>query len=83
MACGRPVIALGRGGAVETVVSGTTGLLVAEPTPAAFADAMNALPHCDFAPAPLAAHAARFSTPRFETAFARTVTEVLAERQPC
>ena len=39
-ACGRPVVALGRGGALETVVPGETGLLVDEPTPAAFADAI-------------------------------------------
>ena len=37
-ACGTPVIALGRGGALETVVDGVTGVLVSEPTPEAFAD---------------------------------------------
>jgi glycosyltransferase involved in cell wall biosynthesis len=36
-ACGRPVVALGRGGALETVIDGVTGVLVAEPTPEAFA----------------------------------------------
>ncbi len=36
-ACGTPVIALGRGGALETVIDGLTGVLVAEATPAALA----------------------------------------------
>ena len=35
MACGTPVVALGRGGALETVVDGVTGVLFGEPTPAA------------------------------------------------
>ena len=38
-ACGRPVVALGRGGALETVVHGETGLLVDDPAAEAFADA--------------------------------------------
>ena len=38
-ACGRPVVALGRGGALETVRDGVTGVLVAEPTAEAFAEA--------------------------------------------
>jgi len=37
-ACGRPVVALGRGGALETVVDGETGVLVADSSPEALAD---------------------------------------------
>src|SRR4029077_3856519 len=37
-ACGRPFVALGRGGALETVVPGETGVLVEESTAEAFAD---------------------------------------------
>lgn len=40
MAAGKPVIALGRGGAAETVVDGETGLHVGEPTVEAFAAAI-------------------------------------------
>ena len=36
-ACGRPVVALARGGALETVVDGVTGVLVASESPEAFA----------------------------------------------
>src|SRR5690606_28789567 len=39
-ACGTPVIALGLGGALETVADGVTGLHVAEPAPEAFAAAL-------------------------------------------
>src|SRR4029450_10153555 len=37
-ACGSPVVALGRGGALETVVADETGVLVDDPSAAAFAD---------------------------------------------
>ena len=37
-ACGRPVVALARGGALETVVDGVTGVLVSEASAEAFAD---------------------------------------------
>src|SRR5205823_5723854 len=39
-ACGRPVVAYGRGGALESVVPEETGLLVQDATPSAFADAI-------------------------------------------
>src|SRR5207249_9935865 len=40
-ACGRPVVALARGGALESIVAGQSGVLVDEPTPAAFADGIR------------------------------------------
>jgi glycosyltransferase involved in cell wall biosynthesis len=64
-ACGRPVIALGRGGALETVVDGVTGILVDEPDVDAFADAMNATATRTFDPTAIRAHAERFSRKRF------------------
>jgi glycosyltransferase involved in cell wall biosynthesis len=42
MAHGKPVLAVNRGGPVESVVDGETGYLL-EPTPAAFARAMTSL----------------------------------------
>ena len=39
-ACGRPVVALGRGGALETVIDGETGILV-EPGEEALADGLR------------------------------------------
>ena len=83
MACGRPVIALGRGGAVETVRPGVTGLLVDTPTPAAFADAMRAIDVTPFDARALAQHAAGFGVARFEREFAAIVTDTLTTAAAC
>lgn len=40
MACGRPVVALGRGGATETVLDGETGIFFGAPEPQCMADAI-------------------------------------------
>src|SRR5207237_167368 len=64
-ACGRPVVALGRGGALETVVPGETGLLVDDPTPAAFADAISRAIDRPFDRKAIRRHAERFSRARF------------------
>jgi glycosyltransferase involved in cell wall biosynthesis len=40
-ACGRPVVALARGGALETVIDGVTGLLVQDESVEALADAVR------------------------------------------
>jgi glycosyltransferase involved in cell wall biosynthesis len=64
-ACGRPVVALGRGGACETVVAGETGLLVDEPSSDAFADAIDRAVHQRFDAARIRQHAERFSRGRF------------------
>ena len=40
-ACGCPVVALGRGGALESVVDGVTGVLVRESSISAFAEALR------------------------------------------
>jgi glycosyltransferase involved in cell wall biosynthesis len=64
-ACGRPVVALGRGGARETVVAGETGLLVEESSVEAFADAIDRAAHHQFDPVAIRRHAERFSRSRF------------------
>ncbi len=40
-ACGRPVVALGRGGALDTVIDGETGILVADSSVEALADGLR------------------------------------------
>ena len=64
-ACGRPVVALGKGGALETIVPGETGALVDEPTPDAFRTAIEQVLGRRFDPAVIRRHAERFSRTRF------------------
>ncbi len=72
MACGRPVIALGRGGATETVVPGVTGVLVDAPGADAFADGdAGGRARRHSTPRAIRAHAETFGTARFEAAFRR------------
>ncbi|MBK5299039.1 MAG: glycosyltransferase [Vicinamibacteria bacterium] len=64
-ACGRPVVALARGGARETVRDGVTGVLVPEPTAEAFADAFSSLPGRWFDVDVIRRHAEGFSRAQF------------------
>ena len=72
-ACGRPVVAYGAGGALETVVDGVTGVLSASQEPAAFAAAIVRAESMTFDPVVLRAHAVRFSRPRFIAALQEIV----------
>ena len=83
MACGRPVIALGRGGATETVKPGVTGVLVKDAGVEAFADAMERFDPSAFDPAAIRAHAEQFGADRFDTAFCAAVTNVLSSGAGC
>jgi len=77
-ACGRPVVALARGGATETVVPGETGLLVEEPTADAFADAIGTAVGRRFDAAALRRHAEQFGRARFGDQIAALVAEAAA-----
>jgi glycosyltransferase involved in cell wall biosynthesis len=74
-ACGRPVVALGRGGALETVVQGETGLLVDETGSEAFADAIAQAIDRSFDAGAIRVHAQRFSRARFGDEMAALITE--------
>jgi len=65
MASGRPVIARGAGGALETVIDGETGGRFFDDTPEALLDAVRRAEATRFDPVRLRAHAQHFSTPRF------------------
>jgi glycosyltransferase involved in cell wall biosynthesis len=78
MACGRPVIAYGRGGAAETVVDGITGVLVSEQSPAAFARAIARFETLEISPVACRQHAESFSEERFTRALQAIVWSVYA-----
>jgi glycosyltransferase involved in cell wall biosynthesis len=73
-ACGRPVVALARGGALESVVDGVTGLLVQEPTVEAFAAAMREISSRAFDSAAIRRHAESFGKRRFQQQFQAVIT---------
>lgn len=86
-ACGRPVVAYGRGGALESVVSldnanhrtSSTGVFCYEQTAASFAAAIRRfeLNQDRFQPAVICAHAARFGVQAFRRGFQSLVNEAL------
>lgn len=82
MASGRPVIAYGRGGALDTVVPGQTGLLFKEQTEQALADAIELFETMEhrFCPELMQLHAARFSNANFKAGMKRVIDQALAER---
>jgi glycosyltransferase involved in cell wall biosynthesis len=73
-ACGRPVVALARGGAVESVVDGLTGVLVQDASAAAFAAALREVSARPFDSAAIRRHAEAFGKARFQQQF-QTVIE--------
>jgi glycosyltransferase involved in cell wall biosynthesis len=77
-ACGRPVVALGRGGVLDSVQDGVNGLLVADDSEAAWTDALDRLRHIAFDPIAIRASAERFSRPRFQRQFLDEIESLLA-----
>ena len=65
MAAGKPVVALRRGGAVETVIDGGTGLLYDEPTVESFLDAVSRLSAARWDAGAIQGRARNFDTARF------------------
>jgi glycosyltransferase involved in cell wall biosynthesis len=77
-ACGRPVLALRRGGACETIVPDETGVLIDVPVPEAFADGIAAIQQRSFDGHVIRAHAERFSRPRFAEQIDAAIQETLS-----
>jgi glycosyltransferase involved in cell wall biosynthesis len=77
-ACGRPVVALGRGGACETVIDGETGLLVADSGAEPFADAVAEAVSRRFDAGAIRMHAERFSRERFGDEMSALIMEPAA-----
>lgn len=79
MASGRPVIAYGKGGALETIIDGETGVFFHEQTAVACHDAIVHFEKTegDFVPDRLRRHARTFDTGVFEMNFRREVEAAL------
>ena len=75
-ACGTPVVALGRGGATETVIDGRTGALTGEGVEA-FAEGLRRVLDAPPLPGACRVQAERFSTERFVQELTDTVTDVM------
>ena len=76
-ACGTPAVALDAGGARETVVDGQTGILAADPSVEAFADALSRALATPFDREALRANALRFSRARFLSEFRAAVEDAV------
>lgn len=76
-ACGCPAVALARGGALETVIDGITGVLVPESSVPAFADGLRRVRELRVDVAALRAHAERFSKDAFAEGMTTVVNEAL------
>ena len=76
-ACGRPVVALGRGGARETVIDGETGLLV-EPGEAALADGLRRAASTEWDAVRIRYHAETFSRDRFVREIQTAIDDTMA-----
>jgi glycosyltransferase involved in cell wall biosynthesis len=79
MACGRPVLAYGSGGVLETVLDGRTGLFFYEQTPAALRQTILDFEGkaASFDPRRIRTHAEQFSEARFRDGFAAIVGKTL------
>ena len=73
-AAGRPVVAYGQGGVLDTVIDGVTGLLFADATPESLGAALERAFAISWDPEPLRAHAETFSEAVFATRFMEALT---------
>jgi len=87
-ACGAPVIALGKGGALEIVVNGRTGWLYGQGSAEDLAEVLEGFEPTAFDVEEIRANAERFSTDRFDQGIRGVIDALLARRdhriqQPC
>ena len=79
MAAGRPVIAFGRGGAIDTVIEGQTGLLFEEQSVDCLVDAIQRFDAQAFSSDAIQTHARKFSKSAFQEHFKAALRELGAE----
>ena len=73
MACGTPVIAYGKGGALETVIDGETGMFFGEQTSASLGEAIQKFERRSFDPNTCSKRAEEFSRSKFEEGLRRAI----------
>jgi glycosyltransferase involved in cell wall biosynthesis len=78
MSAGRPVIAYGAGGALETVVADETGVFFDRQTPASVADAVARFERLSFSKVRCRERAREFDTERFKQRFSAFVDDAMA-----
>jgi glycosyltransferase involved in cell wall biosynthesis len=78
-AAGVPVIAYGVGGALDSVIDGTTGLLFSEQTPEALADAILRFEAATLDEEAIRDNARRFSEERFDTELCSVLSELVPD----
>jgi glycosyltransferase involved in cell wall biosynthesis len=80
-AAGRPVLALRRGGALETVVEGETGAFFAEPTVESLLEGIAAIDRLHADPVRIREHARRFDVARFGPEIRRAIDACIARER--
>lgn len=77
-ACGRPVVAYAKGGALETVADGVSGVFFSEQTPESLENAVLRCAGAKLAPAAVRDNALRFGPGQFFEGLASCVEKALA-----
>jgi len=78
-ACGKPVIAYGKGGALESVIENKTGIFFKEQTPQNLIEAINKFEGMKFDPDEIRENAERFKQEVFEDKFTKFVIKKYRE----
>ncbi len=78
-ACGRPVVAFGKGGAAETVADGLTGVFFREQTPESLQEAVEKCSKIQWDANAIRRHAGQFGEAQFIAGMRRSIQSVLAQ----
>ena len=73
---GKPVLALRRGGALEYIKEGVSGLFFDDPHEAVLADGLRRIKEMSFDPATIREHASKFQWQNFQSSFSNIITRI-------
>jgi len=79
MACGRPVVAYGRGGALETIQAGLTGVHFAEQTVPSLIAAVQSCGQQEWNPLLIRQHSEKFARPCFQAGIQAAIQQAQAQ----